>query len=388
MKSKNQSDDKTVSMFILNDCDADVRVLKLANTLVKNNYKVQIVATHVNKKLPKAETLQNGVKMKRIHVMKIPILIYLEFWLKAILYFKNQKVGTYICHDLNTLPIGGFMKRKHKNSRLVYDTHEFFPSMVEESMGRFVFWIYASIEKPLIKMPNFITTISESMAIYLRIYYNLKQPIDYIFNAPNETISNFPVIPIERNSSEVLFTLVGTVSALNRGFELLPDFAKHLKKIRRESDPEIRVIVLGDGGYRKKIQKRLKEDGHDDLIKFLGHHPYNTAMAMSKSCDVGLILTQATSLNNLYSGPNRIFDYLGNELPILATDLYEFKKIAIKEGCGWIVPSGNAEALAEIVLEVARDRNEILEKKKNIKSLFVQKYTWERMENKILQLYK
>ena len=131
----------------------------------------------------------------------------------------------------------------------------------------------------------------------------------------------------------------------------------------------------------------IRDEGHDDIIKFLGHYPYEKAMSMSKSCDVGLILTQATSLNNLYSGPNRIFDYLGNELPILATDLYEFKKIAIEEGCGWIVPSNDPIKLAEKVLEVARNRKDILNKKKKIKPLFLDRYTWEKMEVKILDLY-
>lgn len=387
MEGKDLTNKKTVSMFILNDCDSDVRVLKLANTLVNNDFKVQIVATHLNKQLPKNETLDNGVKMKRISVMNIPFLIYLEFWLKAIVLFRNQKVGTYVCHDLNTLPIGAWLKRKHKQSRLVYDTHEFFPSMIEETKGRFIYWLFVSLEKPIIKKPNFITTISESMAMYLRYYYKLKQPIDYIFNAPNESISNYPIIPIPRADNEILFALVGTVSAVNRGFELLPDFASHLKSIRKDDDPEIRVIVLGDGGYRKTIQKKIKEEGHDDMIKFFGHHPYDEAMSMSKSCDVGIILTQPTSLNNLYSGPNRIFDYLGNDLPLLATDLYEFKKIALKEKCGWVFPSADPKLFAEKTLEVARNKNEILAKKKNVSALFKNKYTWEKMEAKILELY-
>ncbi len=387
MKTEVKTKQRTVSMFVLDDCAPDVRVLKLANTLIKSHSQVQIVATHMNKTLAKKETLENGVKIRRINVMKIPFLIYIEFWIKAIIYFGSQKADIFVCHDLNTLPIGVYLRSKHKNSKLVYDTHEFFPSMIEESKGRFIFWIFASLEKPLIKKPNFITTISESMAIYIRTYYNLKQPIEYIFNAPNESIMNYPVIPLEKSENEVLFAYVGTVSALNRGFELLPKFAKHLKEIRKEDDPKIKIMIIGDGAYRKTIQQKIKEGNHSDIIKFLGHHPYDKAMAISKSCDVGLILTQATSLNNLYSGPNRIFDYLGNELPILATDLYEFKKVAIKEQCGWIVPSGNPEKLAEKVLDVARNKEDILAKKKNVKALFTKKYTWEKMEKKILKLY-
>ena len=388
MQSNKTTSQKIVSMFVLDDCDPDVRVLKLANTLVKNKFKVQIVATHFNKKLPKNEVLSNGVKLKRINVLKIPFLVYLEFWIKAILYYHNQKVGTYVCHDLNTLPIGVFFKKRNKNSRLVYDTHEFFPSMIEESKGRFIFWIFATLEKLLIKTPDFITTISESMALYLRIYYNLKQNIDYIFNAPNEEIASYPVVEIKRKENEVLFTLVGAVTPINRGFELLPQFASYIKKVKKSNDPEIKVIILGDGIYRKTIQRKLKAEGHTDIIKFLGHHPYKEAMSMSKSCDVGMVLTQNSSLNNLYSGPNRIFDYLGNELPILATDLYEFKRIALNEGCGWTVPSNNPEILAEKVLEIARNKSEILKKKKNINSIFKRKYTWECMEKKILTLYR
>ena len=139
MNTKIKINHRTVSMFVLDDCNPDVRVLKLANTLVNNNSNVQIVATNLNKNLPKKETLENGVKIRRINVMKIPFIIYIEFWIKAIIYFGSQNADIFVCHDLNTLPIGVYLKSKYKNAKLVYDTHEFFPSMIEESKGRFIF---------------------------------------------------------------------------------------------------------------------------------------------------------------------------------------------------------------------------------------------------------
>ena len=71
----------------------------------------------------------------------------------------------------------------------------------------------------------------------------------------------------------------------------------------------------------------------------------------------------------------------------MATDLYEFRKIALNEGCGWVIPSKNAEKLAEMVLEVAKNKEDILLKKETVKALFKRKYTWENMEEKILKLY-
>ena len=50
---------KNVLMFVLNDCNPDKRVLKLAQTLLKSNFNVKIIATHFNKQNKKKEKLKN-----------------------------------------------------------------------------------------------------------------------------------------------------------------------------------------------------------------------------------------------------------------------------------------------------------------------------------------
>ena len=62
--------------------------------------------------------------------------------------------------------------------------------------------------------------------------------------------------------------------------------------------------------------------------------------------DIGLCLEEDLGLNYRYALPNKIFDYIQAEIPILVSDLPEMKQIVIKYKVGEIIQLRTPQALA------------------------------------------
>ena len=180
---------------------------------------------------------------------------------------------------------------------------------------------------------------------------------------------------------------MGNVVADTRGFELLPEFAKKLKIAIADSDINIKVAVVGDGRYRPIIQRKIYKEGHNDIIKFYGQLPYRKAIALIKNFDIGLILFKAVSLNPEHAGPNRIFDYMAAELAVITSDLTEISRIVRKEKMGWVIPQNYPNDLAKLLNKIIHNKDLLRYYQKNTKQSYIERYSWDKMENKILKIY-
>ena len=372
-------------MYVLDDFTPDVRVLKEAQSLVKMGCIVKIIGTHWDKSFPTNEIFEKNIIVCRENIIRLPLIKYFHFWVKGVIKQLNFPTNIVICHDLNVLPIGWLMGHI-KNIKVVYDMHEYWPALIEETKGKIWFWIFTALEKWMIRYPDLLTTTSPNLANFFQTYYKLSSSVGYLYNMPLAKVATIPRKEIPRKENEILFVIVGNI-VIGRGVELLPQAATFLKSLREHSDPYIRIIVIGKGNYRNKVERDVRKEGLTDIIQFMGHFPYEEAMALSKSCDVGLSLSQPTSLNMLMTIPNRLFEYFANSLPVLSTDMLSIRNIIKDDKVGWIIPAKDPKILAEKMLYIARNKEEIIEKKARIAKIFPEKYSWESMHKKMIALY-
>ena len=366
----------------------DNRVLKEATSLQKHNFQVFIIATHFNKSLKKIQVYAPGIKVIRLNIISVPFFKYVHFWIKSIRLFRRSTFDVIVCHDFNTLPIGIHIKN-HQNGipKLIYDSHEFFPAMLRENYGFLFYWLFLSYEKRLINKADYITTDSPSRSLNFKNIYRISKPITHIYNSYYTDILDIQKLPIHKNPSELTLVIMGNVVADTRGFELLPEFAKKLKTAITDSDIKIKVAIVGDGRYRPIIQRKIYKEGHNDIIKFYGQLPYRKAIALIKNFDIGLILFKAVSLNPEHAGPNRIFDYMAAELAVITSDLTEISRIVRKEKMGWVIPQNYPNDLAKLLNKIIHNKDLLRYYQKNTKQSYIERYSWDKMENKILKIY-
>ena len=127
--------------------------------------------------------------------------------------------------------------------------------------------------------------------------------------------------------------------------------------------------------------------GHNDKVKFYDDLPYIKAIDIIKNCDIGLILFNAFSLNTQNVGSNRIFDYMASELAVITTDLVEISRIVRKEKVGLIVPENYSKELTNLIFSISKDKTSIQSLKEQAKQSFINNYSWDLMERKIIKIY-
>ena len=107
-------------------------------------------------------------------------------------------------------------------------------------------------------------------------------------------------------------------------------------------------------------------------------------LPLTQSADLGLSFEDDSCLAYKYSLPNKIFDYIHAEIPILISDLPEFRHIIENYNLGMILKSRNPKHVATQIRELLDcDKEtwmvEISRAKKN--------FCWENEEKKLLSLF-
>lgn len=180
-----------------------------------------------------------------------------------------------------------------------------------------------------------IVVLSESH----RVYYNKQGVADekmvVIYNGIDlnqfdEASQQHAHLP---NGNDNIIAFVGVLSGRKRQedallalFQILPSF------------PGTKLLFLGDGPDREKLQFMAREKGLEEKVLFAGMVP-NVAPYL-KASKVGLMISEREGM------PNVILEYMAAWLPVIATDLPGVGEMVQDGETGSIVPVGDVEAIA------------------------------------------
>ena len=366
---------KKVLVVTLSSLNNDSRILKTIFSLQKNNYIVETISNKTTKEF-NFKNYNIGYTPKRY--LGIPKLGILIFWFKIFkLIFKlNLKPFNYIhCNDLGTLPIGVFIyKFLNKNLNIIYDAHEYETEMngmniVDKKMASF-------IEKRLIKYASSVITVSESIANeYVRLY-NIEKPY-LVLNTPKfQKIDKKDIFRETFNISkeQTIFLYQGGLNS-GRGIEIILETFKEL-------DNSSVIVFLGYGALENKIQNLAKEYSNIYFHKAVAP---NILMNYTSSADFGISLIENTSLSYRYSLPNKIFEYIMAEIPLLVSNLDEMKKVVEDNKIGFIIEEYNPKSLKKSIIKALK-----IDKSNFKENLLIakEKYNWEEQEKTLLSIYK
>ena len=87
------------------------------------------------------------------------------------------------------------------------------------------------------------------------------------------------------------------------------------------------LVVLGTGVFRTKYEKLASELGITDRIHFLGNIDQKELINYTAGADIGVALIENISKSYYYALPNKLFEYIMANVPVLISDLPQMKKI-------------------------------------------------------------
>lgn len=357
---------KKIIVSVTNDLTTDQRVDKVCSFLLEHDFDILLIG----RKLPDSLPIQRNYKTKRFSLLfnKGP-LFYAEFNIRLFLTLLFSKKDLLLSNDIDTLAANFFIS-KIQHKELVYDSHELFTEIPELIHRPFVRKCWLKIEKWILPKLKNTYTVSNSIAQY----YNKKYGTNFrvIRNLPLQkkvTPSKFPFVV--ENKKVLLYQ--GAIN-IGRGLELMIDSMVFLKNYV--------FIIIGTGDIFNELQQKTRQLGLNDSVKFLGKLDPKELQKLTPLADLGFSLEENLGLSYRYSLPNKIFDYIQAEIPVLVSNLPEIKKVVVEYAIGEIVIDRNPRAVANQIEElIEKDFTKGIQKAKH-------ELIWEHEKKKLIAIFK
>lgn len=365
---------KRIVVSVTNDLITDQRVHKICTTLCENNFKIILIG----RKLSSSKSLQRNYKTFRFKLLfNKSFLFYAEYNIRLFFKLLFLKKDILIANDLDTL-LPNFLISVLQRKKLVYDSHELFTEVPELIHRPFVQKIWLSIEKFIVPKLKNMYTVNEEIASFYNKKYGI--PVNVVKNIANKLNSNNPSAEFIKSTkgNKKMLILQGSGINIDRGAEEALEMMQYLKNTI--------LYIIGSGDVFNLLKEKRKLLNIEDKVIILGRMPYNKLLEYTKVADLGLSLDKNTNLNYEYSLPNKIFDYIQCNTPILASNRKLVAKLITKHNIGKVTTTHNPKKLAKIVTKILENKKEYETWKTNLKKT-AEIYNWENESKKLIEIY-
>lgn len=380
MKVNNDLQDNKIFMFSSVHVWSDTRIFfKEAVTLANNGFIIDFHAiegptiydrSHANlcvHTLSQSENKKSARPKRWRHLYK-----------KAL----DSDASYYHFHDFELLFVANMIKKRKPNCFIIYDMHENFPAMIKTKD-----WIPKFIRQPLSKILALLEKkwmANVDAVVFAETSYkeHYEQVNIYKCDILNLPVWQEPIITKKRES--FTFVYVGDLVRDRGVFEML----KLIKNLKMRGYTNVYLKLIGP------MHSSIKDEVFDfiivnelvDMIKMYGRIPYTDIWKHYASAHVGLCLLYPIP-NYMHSLATKLFEYMAAGLPILATNIPDWKKLIEETDTGLTT---NIQDMQDVTNQAEKMmQNHALRENFSDKGrkAFNSRYNWQTEERKLVSLY-
>lgn len=305
-------------------------------------------------------------------------LMFLDFYIRAKRLMRIEPADVYHAHDLNTLVVAAWAARD--GGRVVFDAHELYPeiSTLSERERR----IWRRLERRLIARADRVLTVCDSIADALAHRYGVERPT-VLLNCPPRPEAPLSAVGALRRkvgleSSDEPIVLYHGGFVPNRG---LPALLRATAMLDRGI-----LVLMGWGRLEPELRAIVAHEHLSDRVRFTGPVEQSELLIYAADAAVGVIPYEPVGLNNTYTTPNKLFDYLNVGVPIAASRLPELVRFVETLGTGVIFDRAEPAAIAAAVNGILGDAAAARAMRDTALQASV-RLCWEHESAKLLQIY-
>jgi len=343
---------KRVIVSVTNDLVTDQRVGKTCAVLTEMGFKVLLVG----RKLKKSNSIQREYEVKRFRLLfNKGFLFYAEYNLRLFFFLLFSKKNLLFSNDLDTL-VPNYLISKIQKKKLIFDSHELFSEIPELENRKRVKNFWLAIEKKIIPKLKNIITVSDSIKEHYQSLYGVN--VSVVRNIPeNKKVIQTPFDFDTHGKKIILYQ--GSVN-VGRGLELMID-TMHLLE-------DYILVIIGDGDISTKLIEKVNTLDLKNCVKFLGRINPDELKNLTPNTTVGMSLEEDLGLNYRYALPNKLFDYIHAEVPMVVSNLPEMKAIIKKYAIGEVLIDRTPISLASTIKTMAAKnyKKELIQAKKQL----------------------
>lgn len=383
-----------ILMLLENDFPPDTRVEKEAISLLEGGHEVAIASICFTDKPFVSGYRDISIYKKRISrfvykssAVALQFPFYFNFWIRYIREVRKDFPFDVIhIHDLPLAAVGSRMKKK-MGVKMVLDLHENYPALVAASPysthlpGKILISVkrWRKYEKAQLHFADQVVAVVEEMADRVTALGAPAEKVNIVPNLPSLEELHF----VKEKGDENYMTLFysGGIN-YHRGLQVI---LRALPGLVRKRD-NIRLWIVGNGSYLGQLKDLARDLGVSDYIVFWGWKPHPEMFALLAKSDLALI-PHLRSEQTDNSSPNKLFDYMYYEKPILASDCRSVSRILHEANCGRTYRDSDPDHFTEVCNAIIDhpDRKKMGEEGRKA---VLEKYNWSRSAKALLALYK
>ena len=307
-------------------------------------------------------------------------LMFTDYYVRAYRLVRDDEFDFFHAHDLNTLPVAAAAART-TGAKLIYDSHELYPEV--STLSRLESRVWKTLERRLIRRADQVITVCESIADELSSRYSVPKPL-ILLNCPPRT--NLPA----QKGPNVLRAATGLSEtdepivlyqggfATHRGLPELVEAARHF---------HCGILVLmGWGKLEAQLSAQIKDLGLSDRVIMIGPAAPSELASYTVGADLGVIPYQAVGLNNYYTTPNKLFEYILAGLPVAGSRFPELRRVIDGYGLGTMFDPNDPQDIALAINYMLDNPAAMAEMRANT-ARAADELTWENQAAKLLAAY-
>jgi glycosyltransferase involved in cell wall biosynthesis len=147
-----------------------------------------------------------------------------------------------------------------------------------------------------------------------------------------------------------------------------------------------RLVLAGDGDIRKQLEELVQTENLQNKVSFTGRLSIEELKILTPTADLGLSIEEDLGLNYRFALPNKLFDYIQAQVPVLVTNLPEMAAIVQQYKVGEITDSLEPEMLAGKISDCLENEEKIKIWLQNLPKA-ASELTWENEEGVIREIF-
>lgn len=366
---------KKIIMSVISDLVTDERVHRSALALHSAGYDLTLVGREKRTSLTLQPRPYKSIRFKLW--FETGPLFYANYNICLFFYLLFHKSNYLHANDLDTL-LPNYLISKWRKIPLVYDSHEYFtgvPELLERPKVRNT---WKNLENWLVPKVDLMFSVNKSLS---QKYGNEYQREVFVLRNIPFSIDWSKVEPIQKTWDPNLKVIIyqGAINK-DRGVEEAILAMQYISNAI--------LIIIGDGDVFDEVKALADILQLQAKVKFTGKLRRDELVRYTRLADLGLCIEKPTNENYIFSLPNKLFDYINAEVPILASHLIEIENIINENQIGGFIENHDPRHIAERINLFFDPNNENYSTwKQNLKTING-KYTWENESKKLLNKYE
>jgi glycosyltransferase involved in cell wall biosynthesis len=294
----------------------------------------------------------------------------------------SLRPSVYHLHDPHLIPLG--LALKLVGARVVYDVHEDYPAHARSKLAHHPARaaakarLWGALEWLARRTFDAFVCASPTLARRFpagRTVVVGNQPLhrEYARGA------NGSARPYTDRPNTILY--VGSITRIRSFWEM----AQAVEMLPRELDCRLRVIGACMDDVLRRAMTPLSDSGR---IEFVSFQPHPAVIHEMLSAKVGLVLLHPLPNHHDPLRSNKLFEYMAAGVPVIASDLPEWRRIVLGIGCGLVVDPLDPAALAQAIRWLLEHPEEAEAMGRRGREAVQRELNWDAEEARLLSLYR